>query len=46
LDDQPVRHMDDLLALLSSDRVGAPAPVRIVRGGQVQEVTVTVGERA
>ena len=44
-DGQPVRHMDDLLALLSGDRVGAAAPVRIVRGGQVMETTVTIGER-
>jgi S1-C subfamily serine protease len=45
LDGQPVRHMDDLLALLGSDRVGASVPVRIVRGGQVQELTVVIGER-
>jgi S1-C subfamily serine protease len=45
LDGQPVRHMDDLLALLSSDRVGETLPVRIVRGGQVQELKVVVGER-
>jgi S1-C subfamily serine protease len=44
LDGQPVRHMDDLLALLSGDRVGAVVPVRIVRGGQVQELTVIIGE--
>jgi S1-C subfamily serine protease len=46
LEGQPVRHMDDLLALLSSDQAGATVPVRIVRGGQVQEVAVTIGERA
>jgi S1-C subfamily serine protease len=45
LDGQPVRHMDDLLALLSSDRVGETLPIRIVRGGQVQELKVIVGER-
>jgi S1-C subfamily serine protease len=45
-DEQPVRHMDDLLALLGSDRVGETIPVRIVRGGQVQELKVVVGERA
>lgn len=44
-DGQPVRHMDDLLALLTSDRVGASVPVRIVRGGQDQEQTVVIGER-
>lgn len=45
LDGLPVRHMDELLALLGGERVGAALPVRIVRGGQVQELSVTVGER-
>ena len=45
LDGQPVRHMDDLMALLSSDRVGKAVPVRVVRGGQVTDSTVTIGER-
>lgn len=40
-----VRHLDDLLAALSSDRVGTTVPVRIVRGGQTMEVKATVGER-
>jgi S1-C subfamily serine protease len=44
-DGQPVRHMDDLLALLSGDRVGTSAAVRLVRAGQVQDLSVTVGER-
>jgi len=45
LDGQPVRHMDELLALLGGDRVAASLPIRIVRGGQVQELSVTIGER-
>ncbi len=45
LDGQRVRHMDDLMALLSGDRVGTSVPVKVVRGGQVQEVPVTIGER-
>lgn len=45
LGNDPVRHLDDLLAALSSDRVGTSLPVRIVRGGQVQQVPVTIGER-
>jgi S1-C subfamily serine protease len=45
LDGQPLGHMDDLLAMLGGDRVGSAVPVRIIRGGQVQEVTVTIGER-
>jgi S1-C subfamily serine protease len=45
LDGQPVRHMDELLALLGGDRVGASVPIGIVRGGQSQELAVTIGER-
>src|SRR5450756_593768 len=41
LDGQPTRHLDDLLGLLSSDRAGKAVPVRIVRGGQMQDVQVT-----
>jgi hypothetical protein len=41
-----VRHHDDLLAKLSGDRVGAGTPFRILRGGQVMDVTVVIGERA
>jgi S1-C subfamily serine protease len=44
LDGQPVRHIDDLQALLSGDRVGKAATARIVRGGQVMEVGVVIGE--
>lgn len=42
---QPAHRMDDLLALLSGDRVGVSVPVRIVRSGKVQELDVVVGER-
>jgi S1-C subfamily serine protease len=45
LDDIPVRQMDDLLALLSAERVGVTVSVRLVRGGQVQEQSVVIGER-
>ena len=45
LDGQPVRDLDDLLALLSGERIGKSVPVRILRGGQVQELKVVVGER-
>jgi S1-C subfamily serine protease len=46
LDGQTVRHMDDLAGVLTGDRVGTAVPAKIVRGGQVQEVKVTIGERA
>lgn len=45
LDGQRVRHHDDLLRLLSGERVGRKTPVRILRGGQLQTVNVTIGER-
>jgi len=45
LADQPVRRHDDLLALLTGDRVGQATPVKIVRGGQVQMLEVILSER-
>lgn len=45
LDGQPVRHLDDLLALLSGDRIGKATPVKIVRGGEVKEIKATIGEK-
>ena len=36
---------EDLLQLLTGDRVGGEVPVRILRGGQATDVTVRVGER-
>jgi S1-C subfamily serine protease len=45
LDRQPVRHLDDLFASLSGDRVGAAVPVQVIRGGQVVEVRVVIGEQ-
>ncbi len=42
----PIRHHDDLLAQLSPDRVGTTVSLRLVRGGQVMELNVPVGERA
>ncbi len=45
-DDQSVRHHDDLLSLLTGDRVGATVVVRFVRGGQLQDLTVVVGEQS
>lgn len=44
-DGKPVRHLDDLLGLLGGDSVGTSMPVRIVRSGRLQELTVVVEER-
>jgi S1-C subfamily serine protease len=42
---QAVQDTDALQRLLSPDRVGQPTPLRIVRGGELRELTVTIGER-
>ncbi len=42
--DQPVRALDELQVLLSAERVGQSVSVRIVRGGQVQTLAVTIGQ--
>jgi len=42
----PTRTMDELQAALTGDRVGESVSVRIIRGGQVHNVSVTIGERS
>jgi S1-C subfamily serine protease len=44
--DAVISHHDDLLAQLSGDRVDTAVPVKILRGGKLETVDVTVGERA
>jgi S1-C subfamily serine protease len=45
LDGQPVEDTEDLLVLLTGDRVGREVEVEIIRGGELQTLQVTVGER-
>jgi S1-C subfamily serine protease len=45
LDGQPVEDTDDLLVLLTGERVGDTVPVKVVRGGELQTLQVTIGER-
>ena len=45
LDDYALESVDELLMLLGSDRVGTEITLKTIRGGQVIDVTVTVGER-
>lgn len=45
LDGEPVRQMDDLLSLLSSDRVGKDVAIDVIRGGKPTRIDVTLGER-
>ena len=46
MDGTPVRHPDDLLTFLSADRIHTAVLVRLVRGGQFQERSIVIGERA
>lgn len=45
LDGQPVEDTEDLLTLLAGERVGNEVPVRLVRGGELTTLRLTVGER-
>lgn len=45
LDGTTVSSYDDLVTLLGADQVGAEVPLRIVRGGQLQDLKVVIGER-
>ena len=46
VDGQPLRYPDDLLAQLNGERIGTSVLIRLVRGGQIQEISVTIGERS
>ena len=46
LDGTPLRHPDDLLSCLSTERIGTTGLVRLVRGGEVQERSIVIGERS
>lgn len=45
LDGAPVRQLDELQALLSSERAGKTVPVRFIRAGAVEEKQVTIGQK-
>jgi len=45
LDGQPVEDTEDLLVLLTDERIGREAQIQVVRGGELQTLRVTVGER-
>ena len=46
VDGQPVEQMDQLLANLGGDRIQQEISIGVLRGGQVQDVKVVVGESA
>jgi S1-C subfamily serine protease len=45
-DGHPVRSADELLELLTAERIGHPVPIQIRRGAGPLKVTITVSERA
>ena len=45
LDDHALQQMEDLQNLLSSDRAGKTVNVRLVRGGQIEQFSVTIGQK-
>nr|MCU0480485.1 PDZ domain-containing protein [Anaerolineae bacterium] len=47
LDGHPTPHLDALYMVLNSgNRIGKSVMAKVVRGGQMQEVPVTIGEKA
>jgi S1-C subfamily serine protease len=45
IDDSPVAEPADLLAVLEPDTIGKTLHVRVLRGGTLVELKVTIGER-
>lgn len=45
-DGRPIRSADELLELLTADRIGHPVPIRVRRGSAPLDLTITVSERA
>ena len=41
MEEHPVRHKDDLFNGLGGDHIGKPLVIRILRGGQLVELTVS-----
>mgnify|MGYP001266375273 CR=1 FL=1 len=46
LDGHPASDTDDLLQLLRGERVGKAVPVEVIRGGQLQQLEITIGQRS
>lgn len=44
-DKTPVHDASDLMEVLSADRIGQSLAMRVIRGGEPRELTITVGER-
>lgn len=46
LSGEPVRDIDDLQRLLTSERVGQAVTATVLRGGEPHNLTITIGERS
>ncbi|MDP6451857.1 MAG: trypsin-like peptidase domain-containing protein [SAR202 cluster bacterium] len=46
LNENQIKNVDDLLSLLNGDLIGQSVPARIVRGEQISELAVSIGERS
>ena len=46
LDKHPLKDAEDLRSLLTGDRVGKAVPLEVIRGGKLQTLPVTVGQRS
>jgi S1-C subfamily serine protease len=46
LDKHPLKDAEDLRSLLTGDRVGKAIPLEVIRGGKLQTLQVTVGQRS
>jgi S1-C subfamily serine protease len=44
-DGEAIRHHDDLLALLTGDRVGKTLPIDVIRGGEARTLSIEVAEQ-
>lgn len=45
MDDESIEQLDELMSLLTGERVGTSIPMQLVRGGALQTMAVSVGER-
>lgn len=45
IEDEPIRHIDDLHTQLNAQRIDKVITVQIVRGGEIRSIHVTVGAR-
>ena len=44
-DGRPIRSAEELLELLTAERIGHPVPIRVRRGAAPLDLTITVTER-